>query len=222
MKLLLSLTLLVPFLQGHPIEGDHLAPQATRPTLAVKGFPSDPNRYRAQTAALVNAGIPEKYGPDEWAAVVLTHEFHQHVGIYTVLGAKMAVRAREVLHAPTRSVQVLALTGRTQPLACTLDGLQVGLASTFGQNLIQAPEVEHPAVSAEFTYEGQHLRLSLKPMYQEKVTAYIRHARALHGNLTPGYFQEVEKACYEVWSDFDRRDIFAETLKPIPAAEADS
>ena len=139
---------------------------------------------------------------------MLTHEFHQHVGIYTVLGAKMAVRAREVLEAPMRTVAVTAETGTAQPLSCMVDGLQVGLGSTLGQNLIRVPERKKPEVAAQFTYKGRTIRLSLKPEYQARIGQIIQEARAQYGNLTPAYFHAVGHASYSVWAEFDRKEIF--------------
>ena len=55
----------------------------------------------------------------------MTHEFHQHEGIMTTLGAKMAVYARELLEAPTRTIHVTVETGPKPPLSCAIDGIQV-------------------------------------------------------------------------------------------------
>jgi pyrimidine-specific ribonucleoside hydrolase len=180
-----------------------------RPMNVLLALPQDVVLYNAEAAALIHDGIPAKYGTEEWNAIVFTHEFHQHVGIYTLLGAKMAVRAREVLGAPMRAVKVISETTRQQPFACMVDGLQVGLGSTLGQNLITVPDAAAPAVAARFEYDGHRIRLSLKPEYVERLAKIIEDARQAHGDLTPKYFHAVEDASYEVWKDFDRREIFA-------------
>jgi pyrimidine-specific ribonucleoside hydrolase len=187
-----------------------------RSVTVLRSFPLDPKLYNEQTAALVTAGIPDRYGHEEWAAVVLTHEFHQHVGIYTVLGAKMAVRARQLLEAPMRAVKVVAETGRNQPLSCTVDGLQAGLGSTLGQNLIEVPEADLPTVAATFNYKDRRIRLALTPVYAERIAALIREAKERHGDLTPEYFEAVEAAAYKVWAEFDRDEIFS--MKETPAS----
>jgi pyrimidine-specific ribonucleoside hydrolase len=188
-----------------------------RPVAVFESFPFQAQAYNAPTAALVKAGIPKKYGHEEWAAVVLTHEFHQHVGMYTVLGAKMAVRARQVLDAPMRAVKVVAEMGRKQPLSCTVDGLQAGLGSTLGQNLIEVPETDAPKMAATFTYKDRRIHVALKPEYAEAVGALIAQARKEHGDLTPEYFKAVEAATYKVWAGFDRGEIFSvdEILTPL-------
>jgi len=193
---------------GHEGEAGEAA-HHQRPMHVLLALPQDSILYNAEAAALIHDGVPEKYGTDEWTAIVLTHEFHQHVGIYTLLGAKMGVRAREILDAPMRAVHVVSETGTQQPLACTIDGLQVGLGSTLGQNLITVETPETPSVAARFEFEGRTVRLSLKPEYVERVRQIIEDARTAHGNLTPEYFHAVEDASYDVWREFDRAEVFA-------------
>jgi len=163
-------------------------PSGERPLAVLKRFPVDPESYCPEAADLLRKGILEKYGLEEWAAVVLTHELHQHVGIYTVLGAKMGVRAREVLNAPTRAVHVTPET----------------------QKLIEVPKVPTPRVAAVFRYEDRAIRLSLRPEYRKMVQENIKSAIDNHGNLTPAYFHEIEDRCFDVWAEFDRREIFLE------------
>ena len=206
--------LLVVAAWGHDVNTGAAA-NGERPMNVLLALPQDPVLYHAEAAGLIRDGVPEKYGSEEWTAIVLTHEFHQHVGIYTLLGAKMAVRAREVLGAPMRAVKVTCETSRRQPLACAVDGLQVGLGSTLGQNLIVVPDTATPAVAARFAYDGHAIRLSLKPEYEERVQKIITDAREAHGDLTPEYFHAVEKASYGVWKDFDRAEVFeVEELRP--------
>ena len=177
----------------------------------------EPSAYRGPAAELVKRGVPETYGHEEWAAVVMAHELHQHVGIMTVVGAKMAVRARELLEAPTRAVKVIAETGPKPPLSCAIDGIQAGLGSTYAQQLIDAPEVETPRLAATFEYDGRKLRLTLAPEYQQQIHQCIQDAIKAHGNLTPAYFEVIEDFSYRVWADFDRHEVFLEE-GPAPAA----
>lgn len=185
------------------------APARTRSPAVLKRFPVNTDFYRAEAAELIRKGIVTRYGQKEWIAVVMTHELHQHVGIYTVLGAKMGVRARELLHAPTRAVIVTVETGTEPPLSCMIDGIQASLGSTLAQKLIKVPHVSDPQIAATFEYEDRVIRLSLKPEYQQKVGNIIKKSIKQHGNLTPAYFNEIEKRCYDVWADFDRQKIFA-------------
>jgi len=176
----------------------------------LKTLPLDAASYQPATEELVKAGIPDKFGHEEWAAIVLTNEVHQHVGIYTILGAKMGVRAQEILQAPPRAVNVTVETGCKPPLSCLIDGLQVALGSTFAQDLIHAPACEEPHVAAVFEYKTRKVRLSLKPEAQKKVAKLIAKAVKECGNLTPAYFQQIEADSYRVWAEFDRNGIFNE------------
>jgi formylmethanofuran dehydrogenase subunit E len=196
-----------------PDQGDHamhVSKPGERAFHVLKDLPMNPEAYHHEAAELVEKGIPEKYGHEEWAAVVITHELHQHVGIMTVVGAKMAVRARELLEAPPRAVKVVTETGPEPPFACAVDGIQAGLASTYAQQLIDAPPVKKPRLAATFTYGGRTLRLVLRPEYQTKISGCIRSSIKKYGNLTPAYFEAIEVYCYEVWAEFDRHDIFTE------------
>ena len=193
--------------------GDHGA-EAVKPGErsfhVLKALPIDADAYQGPAADLVRMGVPKQYGAEEWAAVVLTHELHQHVGIMTTIGAKMAVRARELLEAPPRAVKVVSETGPKPPFSCAVDGLQAGLASTYAQQLIEAPEVDEPRLAATFTYEDRTLRLALRPEFQKQVRGCIRSAIQKHGNLTPEYFEDIEAFSYVVWEAFDRHEIFVE------------
>ena len=180
----------------------------SRHLAVLKRFPVEPDFYCPEAAELLRKGIIEKYGLEEWAAVVLTHELHQHVGIYTLLGAKMGVRARELLDASTRAVHATVETGPDPPLSCAIDGIQASLASTLAQKLIAVPEVATPCVAAKFEYKGRVIRLSLRPEYRKKVEIIIKTAVDKHGNLTPAYFHEVEDRSYDIWAEFDRHDVF--------------
>ncbi|MFC1736780.1 formylmethanofuran dehydrogenase subunit E family protein [Candidatus Hydrogenedentota bacterium] len=184
-----------------------------RPLHILKIFPLNAEAYQEQAAELVKAGVPEKFGHEEWAAVVMAHELHQHVGIMTVVGAKMGVRAREILDAPTRSIRVTVETGASPPSSCVIDGIQASIGSTLAQDLITVPKTEKPEVAATFEYKGRKVRLSLEPEYKDKIQRCIKSAIEEHGNLTSAYFHEIEHFSYYVWSRFDRREIFVAQLE---------
>ncbi len=189
---------------------EHGVPAAGRSVLILKQSPTDAGAYQPKAAELVKAGIPEKYGMEEWTAVVLTNEMHQHVGIYNMLGAKMGVRARELLNAPTRTVDVTVEMGTTPPMSCMVDGLQAALGSTLGQNLIHVAPTDAPKAAAVFTHKGKKLRLSLKPDAQKWASELIGTAIRDCGNLTPAYFARIEELSYRVWGEADRNAIFVE------------
>jgi len=193
---------------GMPLQADDADP-SRHGTLILERFPISAEWYRPEAAALIREGVVERYGVEEWRAVVLAQELHQHVGIYTILGAKMGVRARSLLQAPTRAVEVMLDTGGNGPMTCAADGIQASLASTFGQTLVRLNHPEVPRLAATFEFEGRALRLILKPEHQDVIQGYVSTAREQHGDLSPEYFQELERISYQVWSDFDRSEVFA-------------
>lgn len=188
------------------------------PSSVFERFPVAAEAYCPEVAALVRAGVVDQFGEDEWAAVVVSHELHQHIGIYTVIGAKMGVRARELLDAPRRSVHVVVHTTPSTPMACATDGLQVALGSTYGQDLIRLEPVEAPGLEVEFTYESKRLTMRLTPEYAKKVRAFIDEASQAHGFLSPAYFEEIRAASYRVWAEWDRKEIFTEELREVTRA----
>jgi pyrimidine-specific ribonucleoside hydrolase len=204
-------------LAEEPVSHEGSASPGERPLAVLKQFPLAPEWYKPEAAELLRKGILEKYGQEEWTAVVVTHELHQHTGIYNVVGAKMGVRAREILNAPTRAVHVTAETGVEPPISCAVDGLQASLGSTLAQKLIDVPETSDPRVAATFEYEGRRVRLALKPQYRKKVEGIIKAAIEKHGRLTPAYFHEIEDRCFDVWAEFDRHEIFLEERLPAGA-----
>jgi pyrimidine-specific ribonucleoside hydrolase len=196
--------------------GDHTSvPRGERAFQILKTLPLDATAYQPPAAALVAEGIPEKFGHEEWACIVLTHEIHQHAGIYSILGAKMGVRARELLEAPTRTVVVTVETGARPPESCVIDGLQVALGSTLAQDLIHVPPAGRPKVAATFEYKGRKLRLSLKPEFEKKISEFIASAIRECGSLTPAYYENVEAFSYRVWAEFDRRTLFDEEMRSV-------
>ena len=192
-------------------EGHDMTEPGTRHFEVLKALPLEAEAYQPAAAELIRQGVIERYGEEEWASIVLTHELHNHVGIMTVVGAKMAVRARELMHAPMRQVRILSETGPEPPFACAVDGMQAGLASTYAQQLIEAPETDTPTLAATFTLGNKSLHLALRPDYESRIRHFIHSATEAHGNLTPAYFEAIEDYCYEVWADFDRQVIFTET-----------
>ena len=189
-----------------------------RPYLALRGLPAHASGYHPDVAALHKAGVPTAFGQEEWDAIVLTQEVHGHTGIYTILGAKMGIRAWEVLNAPLRAIHAKAETGSAQPLACLLDGIQVSIGSTFGQNLISLADGVPPAAAATFSYQDKAVRIALKPEYSEEIRGFIQEFIAAHGNLTEAYFAAVEAKSYDIWKTYDRKEIFAVEEVPAPGA----
>lgn len=164
---------------------------------------------------LLKMGIVEKYGEEEWRLIILTHEIHQHVGIYTQLGTKMGIYARELLKAALFGGEVVVISeaGSKIPLACMTDGMGIGSGATLGKgNLFKANPNTGESVpgnpAAQFYYKGKKLRLVLKKEVVDEVAARIKKASDEYGFQSPRYYQEVDKMAIWSWAEHDRRSIF--------------
>lgn len=153
--------------------------------------------------------ILAQHGEEEWKATLLTHEFHHHLGAWSILGAKMGVRARELLGASVDAVQVESHAGLTPPLSCLNDGLQVGSGATIGRGsfVIRA---ETAAPEAVFRSETGAVRLRVRPEVTAAIRDEIARLVTTHGEGTPAYFAAVRAAALRWWADFDRREVFVE------------
>ncbi len=186
------------------------AEDAGGPTSVFAHFPTAPDFYREPVAALIREGLVERFGEDEFAAVVLSHEIHQHIGIYTIIGAKMGVRARELLEAPRRAVEVVVETQPDTPPACAVDGLQASLGSTYGQDLIRIQPVVERGLTVTFTHGDRRLRVALKDGFKAEIQRIVETNATRHGDLSPAYFEAIRAASYRIWAEWDRAQIFEE------------
>jgi len=175
--------------------------------VAFHEFPTDPVLFTPDLRPHVRE-IIERHGPEEWRLCVLTSETHQHLGMYSIAGAKMGLRAREVLDAGVGEVRVLSHAGSKPPLSCLNDGLQVSTGATLGHGTISVAGDSEPRPEATFTRGGRAVRLRLKPAYWEQIRTDIARGIEEHGTLTPAYFYFVRRLSIRYWLKWDRTTIF--------------
>lgn len=153
----------------------------------------------------IAASTIERFGADEWKAVLLTNEIHGHLGIYSTIGAKMGLYARELLGSP---LSVLSFAGSKPPVSCLNDGLQIGSRATLGHGQIKAADTVMPSVKAVFTAAGgQSITLRLKDQYAKHIEKDIQTGVKLYGD-SPAYWQYVRELALKYWRDWDRKQIF--------------
>lgn len=172
-----------------------------------KEFPSDPRLFQADLRAAVPA-IVRRHGMEEWRISVLTSEIHQHLGIYSVVGAKMGLRAREHFGIGLDELEVRSYAGTQPPVSCLNDGLQVSTGATLGHGTISIFGDGIARPEAEFTNKGRTIRLCLKPEIQKRIREDIARGIMQYGDLTPSYFDFVRKLSISYWLELDRKDIF--------------
>ena len=178
-----------------------------RKTVVLQEFPTDPALFREDVRQYVKK-IIQRHGLEEWKACVLTNELHRHLGIYSLVGAKMGTRAREILEAPFDAVDVISLAGSQRPLSCMNDGLQASTGASIGRAAITIAHVKQPA--AIFLYKHKKITLRIKEKVVNQIKADIKAALKKYGGLTPEYFAHIRTLSLEYWLEWDRKKIFDE------------
>lgn len=182
------------------------SPASRRKTVVFEHFPRESSMIRSDLAPLVDK-IIDRHGIEEWRACVLTNELHRHLGIYSILGVKMGLRAREILSATLDDLEVKSFAGLKPPLSCMNDGLQVSTGASLGRGTISV-ECSAPSPEALFTARSGSVRLRLKDAVVTMIRNDIAEAIREHGNLTPEYFARVRELSLRYWIDIERGEIF--------------
>ena len=177
-----------------------------RMPVVIMRYPTNPKDLREDVRILIPDAIT-RHGLEEWKATLLTNELHRHLGIYSIIGAKMGIRARELLGASLDEVRVESHAGLKPPLSCMNDGLQVSTGASLGRGTITTLEGE-TGPAAAFMHGDKMLRLSVKEEVVEKIRADIRETIKQYGALTPEYFKEIRRLSIKYWLELDRREIF--------------
>ena len=169
-------------------------------------FPEEPELFQEDLRPLVH-DIIDRYGEEEWRTVALTLEFHRHLGIYTLIGAKMGLNAQAYFGVVPDEMTVVSHAGLEPPVSCLNDGLQVSTGATLGHGTISIAS-GNVSPAAVFNCRGEVLKLKLKDDLREQVKNDIREGIRRYGNLTPEYFAFVRELALKYWLEFDRNQIF--------------
>ncbi|MFH0756176.1 MAG: nucleoside hydrolase [Bacteroidota bacterium] len=175
--------------------------------LVFTSFPVDSSLYKPAYAKILNSSI-ENFGPIEWKAITMTNEIHGHTGIYSIIGAKMGIRAMEYFNVGVNNLLVTSFAGSEPPLSCFNDGVQISSGATIGQGLISVSDSVSNIPSAIFEFNDQKVNISLKPEIAEQMGNDIRVAVQEYGLLSDAYWLNIEKLAVKYWRDFDRHKIF--------------
>ncbi len=170
-------------------------------------FPVDTTLYKIGYAQILGPTI-EKFGQVEWKAICMTNEVHGHTGIYSIIGAKMGIRAMEYFNVGVNNLSITSFAGNKPPLSCFNDGLQISTGATIGQGLITISDtvLKTPVIIAAFN--KQKIKISLKPKIAAQMQKDIKHGVETYGLESEFYWAYVEKLAIKYWSRFDRNGIF--------------
>jgi pyrimidine-specific ribonucleoside hydrolase len=192
--------------QSTEANGPQCEPQL-RTSIVFEGFPTNPELLRADVRLLAQQ-IIASHGLEEWRICVLTNEMHHHLGIFALIGAKMGLRARELLGASFGAVRVLSFAGSQPPVSCFNDGLQLSSGATLGHGNIAVADGGPARPEARFYNEGERVQLRLNGEYVQRIRSDVAGAVEQHGNLTPAYFAHIRGLALRYWRDWDRAEIF--------------
>ncbi len=170
-------------------------------------FPVDTTLYKPEYARILTETI-EKFGPVEWKAICMTNEIHGHTGIYSIIGAKMGIRAIEYFNVGVNNLNVITFAGNTPPLSCFNDGLQISSGATIGQGLITVSDSTSSTPLVIFEFNKQKVRISLKQEFAEKMRNEIAYGVSNYGLLSDTYWLYIERLAIDYWEAFDRHEIF--------------
>jgi pyrimidine-specific ribonucleoside hydrolase len=173
----------------------------------VKEFPSDPSFYFDDLSGSVTE-IIEKYGINEWISGIIANELHRHLGVFSIIGVKMGIRAREYFDTGVDEFSVRSFAGSVPPVSCFNDGIQVSTGATPGHGLLTVVNDPPASPSAEFTYLNRKIRLTLKPELTEKISSELKEINFVYGLDSNTYWELVRKNSIKYWLSLDRHEIF--------------
>jgi pyrimidine-specific ribonucleoside hydrolase len=142
----------------------------------------------------------------------MTNEIHGHAGIYTIIGAKMGVRAMEFFNVGVNNLTATTFAGHKPPLSCFNDGIQISSGATIGQGLITISDSLSVVPTAIFEFNNQKVKISLKPEIAAQMQKEIKYGVQEHGLLTAQYWLYIEELAIKYWSNYNRYEIFNITM----------
>ena len=170
-------------------------------------FPVQREMFNYDVRPIIDSAIA-RYGIDEWKANVMTDEFHGHLGVFSIVGAKMGIKARELFGVGPDMLEVTTYAGTKPPYSCLTDGIQVSTGATLGMGTIHLAADSEVQPKAVFTYKGRSVQISLKKEYLQKVDADINEGILKFGLMDDGYWKLIRRNALKYWIEWDRNKIF--------------
>ncbi len=175
--------------------------------IAFMGFPIKPALYTYDIRLIMDSAIT-RYGLEEWKACVMTDEFHGHLGVFSIVGAKMGLKARDYFGVETDLLQVVSFAGSKPPYSCMNDGIQVSTGATLGQGTIQIRTDSISLPKAIFTYNGKSIEIKLKDKYLSQLKNNINKGISQFGLADENYWTFIRQNALKYWLNWDRNKIF--------------
>src|SRR4030043_399663 len=188
---------------GDMINGTYVSEQ----NVVFNRFPDQREMFDYDVRPIMDSAIA-RYGYDEWKASVMTDEFHGHLGVFSIVGAKMGIKARELFGVGTDMLEVITYAGTRPPYSCLNDGIQVSTGATLGMGTIHLAADTITRPSAIFRFKGRAIRISLKQEYLEKIGTHINEGIVKFGLMDDGYWKLIRRNALKYWLEWDRNVIF--------------
>jgi inosine-uridine nucleoside N-ribohydrolase len=147
-------------------------------------------------------------GETEWFAQLMMNELHQHLGAYSVLGAKMGLRAAELLNAPQHGMKIVSHVPARPPFSCLNDGLIISTGCTPGRLLFRHVPSASERVAVSFEYNGRRITLGLKAECRQKLSSAFATLLSEPEREDHAYWHGVRQLGLEIWENWHRRDLF--------------
>jgi len=129
--------------------------------------------------------------PEEFNAMVMTNNLHEHLGPHNIIGVKMGLYAKDLLNAEKFEVRVESEAGTETPISCLNDGIMIATGATLGGGKIE--NVASGESAATFYYDERTVKLELKPEVREEIR---RHSG------------DVRKNALYVWENYNGEELF--------------
>lgn len=186
------------------INGNYVSEQ----NIVFNKFPDQREMFNYDVRQMMDSAI-SRHGKEEWKANVMTDEFHGHLGVFSIVGAKMGIKARDIFGVGPDVLKVQSYAGSKPPYSCLTDGIQVSTGATLGMGTISLVTDSIAKPSAIFTYKNRSVRLTLKKEYLDKVDADIAEGIIKFGLMDDGYWKLVRRNALKYWLEWDRNVIFS-------------
>jgi pyrimidine-specific ribonucleoside hydrolase len=170
-------------------------------------FPVQHEMFNYDIRPIIDSAIA-RYGYDEWKANVMTDEFHGHLGVFSIVGAKMGIKARDLFGVGSDMLDATTFAGNKPPYSCLNDGIQVSTGATLGMGTIHLATNKKTQPMAIFTYKDRSVRITLKKEYLEQVDADIKEGIMKFGLMDDGYWKLIRHNALKYWLEWDRNKIF--------------
>jgi inosine-uridine nucleoside N-ribohydrolase/formylmethanofuran dehydrogenase subunit E len=170
-------------------------------------FPDEREFFNYDIRNIIDSAIA-RYGSEEWKANVMTDEFHGHLGVFSIVGAKMGIKARDLFGVGPDMLEVTTYAGIRPPYSCLNDGIQVSTGATLGMGTIHLATDTIFRPSAVFKYKDRSIKISLKKEYLDKVDADIKEGILKFGLMDDGYWKLIRYNALKYWLEWDRNKIF--------------